>query len=76
MKARIQKWGNSLGVRLPVQPIKKLKLFQGCPVILDSEDRRIITQPLKYDLDTMLDEITTKNQHHITNDNSQGKEEW
>jgi len=77
MQARIQKWGNSLGLRIPLQLAKQLNLCQGSSVILEIENGRIIIQPPKYDLETMLKEITPKNKHHLIFDEDQrGREEW
>lgn len=77
MQARIQRWGNSLGLRIPMQIAKQLDLQEGSPVAIEIEHGRIIIQPPKYNLDMMLKEITSKNQHHpIFDDGQQGNEEW
>lgn len=77
MKTYIQKWGNSLGLRIPLQIAKQLKLHQGSSVTLEVEEGRIIIQSPKYDLDTMLEGINSKNIHHQKFDDEQvGKEEW
>ena len=77
MQAHIQKWGNSLGLRIPMQLAKQLKLHQGSPVTLEIEQGRIIIQPPKYNLEMMLKDITPKNQHHqILDDEQRGNEEW
>jgi len=78
MEAYIQKWGNSLGLRIPMQLAKQLKLHQGSPVTLEIEHGRIIIQPPKYNLDMMLKGITPKNQHHqiFDDDEQRGNEEW
>jgi antitoxin MazE len=77
MEARIQKWGNSLGLRIPMPLAKKLNLHQGSPVTLEIEHGRIIIQPPKYNLEIMLKEINPKNQHRqIFDDEPQGNEEW
>jgi antitoxin MazE len=77
MQAYIQKWGNSLGLRIPLRMAKQLNLHQGSAVTLEIEEGRIIVQPPKYCLDSMLNEITPNNQHHlIANDEKKGSEEW
>lgn len=77
MQSHIQKWGNSLGLRIPIQIAKQLNLHQGSLVILEIEDNRIIIQAPKYNLDDMLKEITPKNKHHqILDDEQRGNEEW
>ncbi len=77
MQSHIQKWGNSLGLRIPMQIAKQLQLQPGSSVTLEIENGRIIIQPPKYDLDTMLKDITAKNLHHqILDDTQLGNEEW
>lgn len=77
IRARIQKWGNSLGLRIPIQLAKQLQLTTGSSVILEIENGKMIIQPPQYDLETMLKEITSKNRHHqLLEDDQQGNEEW
>lgn len=78
MRAYIQKWGNSLALRIPLRWAKQLKLHQGSAVTLDIDQDRLIIQPPKYCLDAMLSEITPKNQHHSIHldDDKKGNEEW
>lgn len=77
MEAHIQKWGNSLGLRIPMQIAKQLRLHAGSQVILKIENGQIIIQSPKYNLDEMLKNITNKNRHHqILDDDQQGNEEW
>lgn len=77
MQARIQKWGNSLGVRIPIRLAKQLKLHENSPVSLEIEGDRIVIQPPKYDLNEMLSDITPENLHHeILDDLPKGSEEW
>lgn len=77
MQTHIQKWGNSLGVRIPAQVVKKLHLHSGSLVILEIEDGKLVLQVPQYDLDTMVAAITPKNQHHLMMDDQQtGSEEW
>lgn len=77
-QSRIQKWGNSLGVRIPIQLAKQLHLHPGSPISLEIENGRLIVQTPHYNLDEMLKEITPKNQHHLLldDDTSTGVEEW
>ncbi len=77
MQAYIQKWGNSLGLRIPLQLARQLNLHQGSAITLEIEDGKLIIQPPKYCLDDMLNEITPKNQHQLMLDDDQkGSEEW
>lgn len=77
MQGHIQKWGNSLGLRIPMQLAKQLQLHLGSPVNIEIDNGTIVIHPPKYSLDNMLKEITAKNQHHlILDDDQQGTEEW
>lgn len=77
MQGQIQKWGNSLGVRIPMRMAKQLQLHPGSVVLIEVENNCIVIQPPKYNLDTMLKGITAKNRHHqIFDDRQEGNEEW
>lgn len=77
MQSHVQKWGNSLGLRIPMQLAKQLHLQPGSSVTLEVEDGRIIIQTPKYSLESMLKEITPKNRHHqMLDDGQTGNEEW
>ncbi len=77
MQTNIQKWGNSLGLRIPMQLAKKLHLRPGSAVTLIIENGKLVVQSPQYDLETMLDAITPKNRHHLILDDEQtGIEEW
>jgi antitoxin MazE len=77
MEQHLQKWGNSLGLRIPIQMAKQLGLHQGSSVILEIEDGKMIIQSPKYNLEKMLEEITPKNRHHqLLDDGQRGNEEW
>ena len=75
MKSHIVKWGNSFGLRIPMQIIKKLQLRQGSLVTIEVKDGKIIIQPHKYNLEKMLDGITPENLHHQIFDNAQKENE-
>lgn len=42
MEARLQKWGNSLGIRIPAQLLKSLKLKENDFISIVEEDGKII----------------------------------
>lgn len=44
MATKIQKWGNSLGVRLPKDVVQKLHLKEGSEVFVREGDRQIIIE--------------------------------
>lgn len=78
MHSQIQKWGNSLGLRIPSQIAKKLNLHEGVSINLEVENGQLILKTNKYTLENLLDQITPENQHNVVLDNVQlrGKEEW
>jgi len=78
MEAKIQKWGNSLGVRIPVKIVKGLSLKNGSLVEIDEEIDRIVIRPKeKYDLDTLIQDISEKNLHSEADFGSaEGNEYW
>lgn len=77
MHAHIQKWGNSLAIRIPMGVAKQLHLQPGSPVTVEIEEGRLIVQPPKYNLESMLKAITAKNRHHqLLEDPQAGSEEW
>lgn len=78
METRIQKWGNSLGIRIPIHLAKQLKLHAGSVVNISIEEGRLIVDSQKYDLDLMLKDITPENFHHleIEDKDQLGNEAW
>lgn len=77
MQSHVQKWGNSLGLRIPIKLAKELHLHPGSLVNLEVKNGQMIIQVPQYDLDTMLQGITSKNRHHLAlDDENVGIEEW
>lgn len=78
MKATIQKWGNSLGVRIPSIMAKALMLENGSEVELIEETDKIIIQPKKVpQLEDLIEAINESNIHEeITTDGPLGSEAW
>ncbi len=78
MLAKIQKWGNSLGVRLPKQLVKNVQLNAGSYVDITSSDNRLIIQLKDDPLDALLNQITDENLHSaiFSEDDKKGKEIW
>ncbi len=68
MKVRIQKWGNSLALRIPKVFAKETNIESGSQVELQLEDHHLIIKPIigesEYDLDYMLSGINETNIHH------------
>ena len=77
MKAVVQKWGNSLGLRIPSIWAKDNEVKSGNQVELIVEKGRIIILPQKKSLGDMLEKITPENMHsEIKNGPAVGNEEW
>jgi len=70
MKAKIQKWGNSLAVRLPKAITQKAGLMTEDEVDIEVEDKgKVVILPRhrkEYLLDDLLAGITTSNLHSET----------
>lgn len=78
MKTNIQKWGNSLGVRIPAQLAQQLHLHSGSVVEILIENDHISIHPQKYTLASMLSQITNENRPGLdwVEEPSKGVEEW
>lgn len=79
MNATIQKWGNSLAVRIPQAVARQIHVAEGAAVILhvDAETLNIRPARPRYRLNDLLKRITAKNTHPETNWGKPcGKEVW
>ena len=77
MKTVVQKWGNSLGIRIPSLYVKELNLKNGHQVEITEEDGRIVIAPGRHDLDEMLTRVTRENMHSpVETGESVGNEQW
>lgn len=70
MKAKIQKWGNSLAVRIPKSFAVQTKIEQNTTVDLTLVGGKIIVEPEKkkprFTLEELLSEISQENIHSET----------
>jgi antitoxin MazE len=79
MTASIQKWGNSLAIRIPKPLAENLGVSEGSEVTIISEEGRLLISPAAphYKLDDLLKGITRKNLHSETDTGApQGGEVW
>lgn len=78
MEARIRKWGNSLGIRIPGLLAKELDLQEGSPIEIEKKENHIIIRPGKEKrLSDLIDEITPENTHEETESTGPvGREVW
>ena len=66
METTIQKWGNSLGIRLPKNIIKKHALYEGTRIVFNEHKRGVIIEKVAEEdvnLDSLVSRITKKNRH-------------
>lgn len=66
MKTQVQKWGNSLAVRIPKAFASDLGLDQDSAIELALEDGCLVLRPIamaKYELSNLLSQVTEDNRH-------------
>ena len=66
MKTQVQKWGNSLALRIPKSFSAESNIAEGSAVNLSLVDGRIIVEPVSepaYTLDDLLARVTKRNVH-------------
>jgi len=80
MQTKIQKWGNSLAVRIPKPFVKEAHLAYGTPVDLSVDAGKIIIDPHaepEYRLDDLLKGVTKENIHaEVDAGEAVGREAW
>jgi antitoxin MazE len=79
MEATIQKWGNSLAIRLPKVVAEQIQVAEGDNVDLQVDEGGLLirTQRLKYRLSDLLRKITESNLHEEADwGASRGRENW
>jgi len=80
MQVQVQKWGNSLALRIPKSFAKQIKIEQGSYVDLSAVEGKLVARPLEeqeYSLEQLLAGITDQNIHaEFDTGNTIGKEIW
>lgn len=80
MITKIQKWGNSLGLRIPKSVAEGAHVREGSTVYLAVEKGRIVVEPAKEEtckLEDLLAKVTEENIHgEIQTGPPVGKEAW
>ena len=74
----VQKWGNSLGIRIPNLIVREFSLKNGSVVNINDNGNEIVIKPVKKSrLSEMLDKIDSQNLHsEIDWGDPVGKEAW
>ena len=80
MRSRVQKWGNSLAVRIPKALATDLGLVLESEVDLTVEDGRFVLRPLvvpRFELKALLEQVREENIHdEVDFGNAAGSEVW
>ena len=80
MKTRVQKWGNSLALRIPKSFASEIGLDKETPVDVTLENGKLVVSPAKepkYTLEELLARVTKENIHQeIDFGPAAGKEAW
>ena len=80
MQTRIQKWGNSLGLRIPRSFAAEAQVEEGATVDLSVENGQLLVRPLrvrKYSLDGLLRRVSRRNLHgEVATGRAVGREAW
>lgn len=80
MKMQVQKWGNSLALRIPASFAEETNLVDGSMVNVYLEGMKIVVCPEtapRSDLHDLLERVTSENLHgEIDTGSSIGREVW
>ena len=80
MQTKIQKWGNSLGLRIPRSFAAEAQVEEGATVDLSVEDGRLLVRPLRvrrYALRALLRKMRPRNLHgEVSTGRAVGREAW
>ena len=80
MQSRVQKWGNSLALRIPKSFAQEVGLDRDVPVDMSLEDGKLVVVPVAeppLTLDQLLEQVTEDNVHHeIDTGPAMGEETW
>jgi len=80
VKARVQKWGNSLGIRIPRALALEVNVAADSEVEISAKDGKILISPLRrrvVSLRDLLSKVTDSNLHEeVTTGRPLGKESW
>lgn len=70
MTLKVQKWGNSLAIRIPSALAKDAHLREGTPIEISGDETKIVLQrhrtQKEYSLKELVDKITPENIHPET----------
>jgi len=80
MLTKVQKWGNSLGLRIPKSFAEEVSVEEGSTVDLSVSDGQLVVRAVRrqrYALRQLLAEVDDDNLHgEISSGEPQGRESW
>lgn len=80
MQTRVQKWGNSLAIRIPKSFAAEVNIEQDAVVDISIEDGRVVVTPLStssFTLEQLLAQVTAENLHsEVDTGTAVGQEVW
>ncbi|HXH31810.1 MAG TPA: AbrB/MazE/SpoVT family DNA-binding domain-containing protein [Bacteriovoracaceae bacterium] len=78
MTSKLQKWGNSLGVRIPKSIIEKVNIEENDELIIEHQDGKIVIFPAKkkISLSELMDQVNPENLHSEDDFKPEGNEVW
>jgi antitoxin MazE len=79
METRVQRWGNSLALRIPKSLADEVGLKDNSPVQLSLRDKQLVIVPVKpaLSLDALLAQVTEANRHgEAQTGDAAGGEAW
>ena len=80
MKTHVQKWGNSLALRIPKIFVTEMELEIDSPVEISLIEGKLILEPIlnsQLELEQLLDQITPENIHNeVDTGAAVGREIW
>lgn len=80
MPTKIQRWGNSLGIRIPKAFAEQAKVEAGSLVDIAVEDGELVIRPIRsdvYDIGLLVKAINANNLHEaIETGSRRGREIW
>lgn len=79
MDTRVQRWGNSLALRIPQAFAVQAKVAEGTAVDIAIEDNRLVVTPVqhRYRLEDLLKRIDRRKRHpEVRTGAAVGKEVW
>ena len=80
MKLQVQKWGNSLALRIPKSFAVESKIDEGATVDVSLDKGKIVVAPVlekSFSLKNLLAKVTPRNLHaEVTTGERVGKEAW